>query len=57
MIAAGQTSVKFDVTIVDDNTVENNETFTLRIRSTLLPDRISIGSIQRTTVTIVDNDG
>ena len=57
MIPAGQTNVTFDVTIMNDNIVENNETFTLIIRPNSLPDRISTGSIQRTTVTIVDNDG
>ena len=57
MIPAGQTNVTFDVTIMNDNIVENNEMFTLIIRPNSLLDRISTGSFQRTTVTIIDNDG
>ena len=56
MIPAGLTNVKFDVTIMDDNVVENNENINLAINSNTLPNKITAGD-PRTSIAIVDNDG
>ena len=57
MIPAGQTHAHFDVTIMDDVTVESDKNFVLIISSTSLPDKISIKSPNSTIITISDNDG
>ena len=49
------TSVPFDVQIIDDNVIEQEENFTLDIRDISLPDLVARGF--PATVTIVDNDG
>lgn len=53
---AGVTHVSFDVSIKDDNIIETNETFSLIIISTTLPDRVIMGNPIESIVTIVDND-
>ena len=50
------TRVPFDVPIIDDNTIEDNEDFTLRIVRNTLPDGINRGNPFRATVTIVDDE-
>ena len=57
MIPAGQTNIKFDVTIMDDNVVENVESINLAINSSRVPIKITLGNTNRTVVNIVDNDG
>ena len=57
VIPAGQTNMKFSVTIMNDDTVETNENFMLEITSNSLPNKISITTPERTTIDIVDNDG
>ena len=57
MIPAGQTNVKFDVTIMDNDVVENDENINLAINSDMLPNKITLGNPGSTVVTIVDNDG
>ena len=57
MIPAGQTSMKFSVTIMNDDTVETNENFMLEITANSLPNKISATAPERTTIDIVDNDG
>ena len=57
MIPAGQTNVKFVVTIMDDNVVENDENINLAINSNTLPNKIIAGDPRRTSIAIVDNDG
>ena len=56
-ILAGQTYVVFDVSIMNDTTIESNENFTLAIIPESLPEQIKIEIPDRTTITIVDNDG
>ena len=56
-ILAGQTHVVFDVSIMNDTTIESNESFTLAIIPESLPEQIKIEIPDRTTITIVDNDG
>jgi len=53
-IPAGVTIVDFSFSVINDNILEDNESFTLIIDSHSLPDGIS-GGIQ-TVVTIVDDD-
>jgi len=51
---AGETSVMFNVSIIDDNILESDEDFTLVIRSRSL---LTLGKTNRATVIIADNDG
>ena len=51
------TRVSFDVNIIDDRILENNETFDLSINSNTLPNRVNIDNPSKATMTIVDNDG
>ena len=57
MIPAGETNVKFTVTIMDDNILETDETINLAINSNMLPSKITQANPDRAVVTIVDNDG
>ena len=52
----GNTSVSFDVPITNDNILESNETFSLNIISSSVPDQVIIGNPRQSAVTIVDND-
>ena len=40
----GNTNVPLDVSITNDNILESNETFSLNIISSSVPDRVTIGS-------------
>ena len=50
------TRASINVAIIDDNLVEGNESFTLSIASSSLPNNVTVGNLSQTTVTIVDND-
>ena len=52
---AGETEVSFNVTIYDDEILESNETFLLRIISDKLPTRINV-NLSEITVIIRDDD-
>ena len=55
---AGVTIISFDVPINDDDILESNEDFSINIRSGhRLPDGVTLGSIDKATVTILDNEG
>ena len=54
---AGVTKGSFNVDIIDDGILENNETFELSINSSTLPSSVNINNPSKLTVTIVDNDG
>ena len=54
---AGVTRVPFNISIFDDNTVENNESFTLTIDQSLPPINVTANGPGQATVTIVDDDG
>ena len=56
-IPAGVTTVPFDVQIIDDMILENDEDFDLIIIPGSLPDNVTRGNPGRTTVTIADDDG
>ena len=47
----------FNVSIIDDSTLERNETFTLDIIAGSLPSGVSLSSPGMTTVNILDDDG
>ena len=51
------TRVPFDVQIIDDMILENDEDFDLIINLGSLSDNVMRGSTDRTTVTIVNDDG
>ena len=51
------TRVSFNVLVNNDNILEDNETFNLNVNASLLPNRVTIGLLGQTTVTILDNDG
>ena len=53
----GQTSAAFDIPIIDDNILEENYNFMLTMNSSSLPNSVTRGNPDQTTVTIVDNDG
>ena len=54
---AGTTSVPFNVSITDDNILEDNENFFLTVDLSSLPDNITASDPYQATVTIVDKDG
>ena len=55
---AGQTIVPFDVPIIDDAILEINETFTVTINSSTLPNSVIVNNPSgATTITIVNDDG
>ena len=53
---AGQTSASFNVPINDDNIFEANETFSLTIDPSSLPNRVTLSSSATLTATISDDD-
>jgi len=54
---AGQVNASFQVPINDDNILEANESFTLTIDISSLPNGVTVGDPGNTTVIIVDDDG
>ena len=54
-----QTRTCINISIVDDQLVEGNETFFVSLRYSEAPgrDQVELGKPNTTTVTIVDNDG
>jgi len=57
IIPAGDTSFTFDVTIIDDDILENDEDFNLTIVPGTLPNGVTSGDPGRSTVTIINDDG
>ena len=54
---AGVTLVPFNVSITDDNVLEDNESFLLTIDFSVMPSNVTADNISQVTVTILDNDG
>ena len=50
----GVNSVSFDISVIDDDILEHNESFNLGLCS--LPDNVIVGDISQATVTIVNDD-
>ena len=53
---AGETLAVFNVSINDDNIVEDNESFTLSIDLSSLPNGVTVINPNQTTVNIMDDD-
>ena len=51
---AGTTSVLLNISIINDDVFEGNESFTLSFRENLLPDYVLPGENYTATVTIID---
>ena len=56
-VPAGETRVVFTISITSDSENEGTETFTVLISSVNLHPNVSIGDIDTTVVSIVDNIG
>ena len=54
--SAGATTAAFNISINDDNILEDEETFHLSIDPSSLPMDVTIGNPVQATVTIVDVD-
>ena len=50
------TSALFNVSLIDDDVLENNENFFLAINQDTLPTSITAGTTDQTIVNIVDDD-
>ena len=55
--SAGVNSSQLNVLIIDDNILEDDETFNLTVSQSSLPDGVVVGDSSQVTVTIVDDDG
>ena len=55
-IPAGEIQVLFNISIIDDNTLEANESVSLTIDSSYLPSRVLLQPDCMLTVTIMDDD-
>ena len=55
-IPAGHTNISFDISIIDNNVVENDKTFSLTIAPESLPYLVSRGNPGVAMVTIVNDD-
>ena len=54
---AGVTSVSFNITIINDNVLEDSETFNLIIANDSLPEIVTLGETYIMQVTILNFDG
>ena len=54
---AGTTSVPFNISITDDDILEDDENFILTVDLSSLPSNITASDPYQATVTIVDKDG
>ena len=50
------TTASFNIPIIDDHILENNEDVQIEINVSSLPSRVSVSNPGQSTVTIVDND-
>ena len=50
------TTASFNISITDDNILENNEDIQIEITNSSLADEVVVGYPGEATVTIVDND-
>ena len=55
-IAAGSNTAQLTIDVIDDSEVEGNETITIGLDTSLLPEGISAGSQSNISITIQDND-
>ena len=57
ILSAGTTTASFDVPIISDNILENDEEFILTINPSSLPSNVNVGIFENSTITVVDDDG
>jgi len=57
VFTAGMTEAVFNVSINDNEILEEAETFNMIINSSSLPNNVTIGELGEAVVTILDNDG
>ena len=57
IIPAGMASVFFNVSIINDEIYEGNETFSLVVNVTSLPLNVTVGDPNQATVTVFNDDG
>ena len=57
IIPAEMTSVLFNITIINDDVYEGNETFNLVVNVSSLSSNFTVGEISQATVTIMNDDG
>ena len=57
IFSAGETTVSFDVEIIDDDWIENDEIIQFMILQDLLPNGVNIGVPNMATVIIIDDAG
>jgi len=55
--SAGVTSSQLNIAITDDNILEPDESFTITIDQSTLPNGVMVVDPSEATVTIVDDDG
>ena len=53
---AGMTSASLNISLINDDVLENNENFFLTINEDSLPTSITAGTTDQTIVNIVDDD-
>ena len=53
---AGETRVSFNISILDNDILENDKTFILTIDHSSLPNNVDVGTPNETEITIVDDD-
>ena len=56
IFSAGETSVMFNASIIQDNTLESDESFTLSIDPSSLPNGVTVANPNQTTVIIIDSE-
>ena len=56
MIPAGERNSSFEISIIDDKILENDESFDLNINTNTLSDGITLGSPDTATVIITNDD-
>ena len=57
VFTAGMTEAVFNISVNDNDILEETETFNIVINSLLLPNNVTIGELDEAVVTILDNDG
>ena len=57
VFTAGMTEAVFNITVNDNDILEETETFNVVINSSSLPSMVTIGELGEAVVTILDNDG
>ena len=57
IIPAGMDSVFFNVSIINDEIYEGNETFNLIVNVTSLPLNVTVGDPNQATITVFNDDG